>query len=69
MSGVTGEDGVQWTRCTVCTKWAKLTDLGYEPPSEAFKHGRDICLACTNQHHDIESIQPAQDWIPNYEEK
>lgn len=65
MSGVI-ENGVQWERCNCCTTFTKLTSLGYEPPSAQFEHGRDICLDCTNKHPDIESVEPAEDWIPQY---
>jgi hypothetical protein len=67
MSGVIDGNGVQWEHCTVCNKWARLDALGYEPPSAQHPHGRDICLTCANAHSDIESIQPAPSWIPQYE--
>lgn len=66
MCGVIDENGVQWERCNVCSNWTDIDSLGYEPPSKKYEHGRDICLDCTNKHHDIESIQPAASWIANY---
>lgn len=65
MSGVF-INGVQWEHCCVCSKWVALDDLGYEPPSAQFEHGRDICLACTNVHPDIELIKPAVRWEAQY---
>jgi len=67
MSGIIDNNGVQWEHCTVCGTMVRLDDLGYEPPSEQHKHGRDICLSCTNQHDDIESIVPAHRWVAQYE--
>ena len=67
MSGVQDSNGVQWERCNVCTKYVRLTNLGYEPPSVKHQHGRDICLTCTNAHEDIESIEPADEWLAQYE--
>lgn len=66
MSGVIDENGVQWEHCNVCTKWVKIQDLGYEPPSAEYDCGRDICLECTNKHPNIEIIIPAKGWIPRF---
>lgn len=67
MSGVIDKDGVQWEHCNCCGEWTKIDNLGYEPPSLQFDCGRDICLACTNKHPNIESIKPAAAWIPQYD--
>lgn len=66
MSGVVDEHGVQWEHCNGCDRFVRLTNLGYEPPSETFKYGRMLCIKCTNKHSNIESIQPAPDWKPVY---
>ena len=67
MSGVIDENGIQWEHCNCCSKFARLDNLGYEPPTTEFKHGRDICLACTNKHPNIESIEPAKSWLPQFD--
>lgn len=67
MSGVIDNNEVQWEHCSLCTKWVRIENLGYEPPSAEHSCGRDICLACTNKHPNIESIQPAKSWIAQYE--
>ena len=67
MSGIVDKKGQQWEHCMVCSKWVKIQNLGYEPPTETYPCGRDICLACTNKHPKIESIEPAKGWLPQYE--
>jgi len=67
MSGVIDANGQQWEHCNVCSKWTKIENLGYEPPTPAHEQGRDICLECTNKHSNIESIKPAPGWIPRYD--
>lgn len=47
MSGVVDEHGQQWERCNKCGGWEKFEFLGYEPPTEEFKYGRDLCRKCT----------------------
>lgn len=62
MSGVIDKHGQQWEHCHTCGKFVRFPqDLGYEADL------RHICLACTNNHPDIESITPAPSWIPQYE--
>ncbi len=67
MSGVIDERGQQWEHCNGCGLFTRLEALGYEPPSTQFTCGRDLCLACVNAHPNIESIEPAAEWLPNYE--
>lgn len=64
MSGVIDEKGVQWEHCSVCSKMVKLSMLGYEPPSDAHKNGRDICIVCVNKlsQRAIKRVLPATDW-------
>ena len=66
MAGVIDEHGVQWEHCSQCAKWIRLENLGYEKPSLAHPHGRDLCMQCTNLAPDIEQIVPASEWIPVY---
>ena len=66
MSGVIDGKGVQWEHCNLCGEWIKISMLGYEPPSKEYDCGRDICIKCTNKHPNIESIQPANGWVPQY---
>jgi hypothetical protein len=46
MSGVIDKDGTQWERCNGCTRYVNIDDLLYDPPSEEFKYGRDLCRVC-----------------------
>ena len=57
MSGVIDSNGQQWEHCHGCTgadtkdynergKWVKIEELMYEPPSEVYKYGRDLCPDC-----------------------
>lgn len=68
MAGVVDKDGVQWERCSCCSTFKRLDNLGYEPPSAEYEYGRDMCIACTNTVRDIERVQPAKSWLPVYEE-
>jgi hypothetical protein len=49
MSGIIDEKGIQWEHCNECTKFTKLDNLGYEPPTRKYKYGRDLCIDCTNK--------------------
>lgn len=62
MSGVIDENGQQWEHCNVCGKFVKLQNLGYDPPSVDYPHGRDICITCTNVSPRLHDIQPAASW-------
>ena len=64
--GIIDDNGVQWEHCSICTQFTRYNLLGYEPPSEQYEHGRDICIDCTNKHPDIESIEPAPGWTAQY---
>lgn len=68
MSGITDEKGIQWERCTECTKYVEFDNLGYEPPTKKYKHGRDLCIDCTNKlsQYKIRKIVPAAKWLPQY---
>lgn len=68
MSGVIDDKGIQWEHCNVCGKWVRLDDLGLDPTDTHHKGGCDICLECVNKHPNIEAIQPAKAWVPQYEE-
>lgn len=67
MSGVIDGAGVQWEHCSACHKFVRIENLGYEPPSATYEYGRDLCITCVNAHPDIESIQPAASWLPQFE--
>ena len=60
-------NGVQYENCDLCGKSVRFDSLGYEPPSPHYKHGRDICLACTNTHPQMHSIVPAKTWRRVYD--
>lgn len=47
MSGVL-IDGTQYERCNACGSWTPLRCLGYEYPTPAYPHGRDLCNACVD---------------------
>lgn len=68
MCGISDSNGVQREHCNVCSDSVRLDNLGYEPASELYKYGRDICLSCTNKHPHIESIAPAKNWTAIHEE-
>jgi hypothetical protein len=46
MSGVIDNNGQQWEHCGVCGQFEKIQMLKYEPPSDRFEYGRDICQCC-----------------------
>jgi len=65
MSGVIDDKGVQWGHCNECGDFVRLTDLGYQPPSKAHPHGRDLCIRCVNalpQWH-LARVKPAPGWL------
>ncbi len=66
MSGVIDEKGMQWEHCNICGKLVRLTNLGYERPSTAYPHGRDIGICCISKVPDIEQVNPAPTWVPVY---
>lgn len=68
MSGVL-VDGIQYERCCACSGWANIVDLGYLPPDDNESMGKDICLKCTNAlpQEDLERVEPATGWIPQYD--
>lgn len=66
MSGVVDKHGIQWEHCGACSIFVRFGDLGYERPSEEFKHGRMLCITCTNAHPNIESVEPAPEWVAVY---
>lgn len=50
MSGVIGEDGVQWERANCCGKWVRVERLVYEAPTPQYPFGRDLCAKrCPNE--------------------
>ena len=64
MSGVVDAHGQQWEPCHKCGKYVRFPqNLGY---TAGYKEHR--CLKCANEDPDIESIIPAPEWLPNYEE-
>ena len=47
MGSVNLNDGTGWwKRCMNCGEWTNYDDLVYEPESEAFPYGRDLCPVC-----------------------
>lgn len=46
MAGVIDERGQQWEHCNACGDFVKLQDLQYEPKSESYPYGRDLCIRC-----------------------
>lgn len=63
MSGVIDEHGVQWERCSECSAWTRLEDLGYQPYSAKWQGPCDICIECANEAPNIQDIEPAASWI------
>lgn len=75
MSGVIDSNGVQWEHCGGCKgegtpnfsergKWVRIEDLMYEPPSEEYKYGRDLCSDCASKSPTSEKGQTVTITIP-----
>ena len=66
MSGVIDSKGQQWEHCNLCNEFVRFPEnLGYQPKSKTYPHGRMICMKCTNklsQWH-LSRVQAAPDWI------
>lgn len=63
MSGVIDKNGVQWEHCNICFDMVRLDNLGYEPPTKDYPHGRDVCIHCTNTVKGLlTKVQPAKGW-------
>lgn len=67
MSGVIDDNGVQWEHCNDCGKFVRLTNLGYLKPSEAYPHGKDLCVRCVDagiqgRQYLFHNIVPASSW-------
>lgn len=58
MAGVIDSDGQQWERCNGCTEFVEIERLKYEPPSDEFKYGRDLCPDCAE--NSPTAVQPGQ---------
>lgn len=48
MSGIIDTNGQQWEHCYCCGKFIKIQSLGYEKPTTANPHGRDLCVDCVD---------------------
>ena len=65
MAGIIDERGVQWEHCSCCGKLVRLSNMGYQPKSRTYPHGRDLCIDCVNAlpQTQLRRVQPAADWI------
>jgi hypothetical protein len=41
--------GQQWEHCNACGKFVRIEALLYEPKSEAYPYGRDLCPECAGE--------------------
>lgn len=68
MAGIIDGKGQQWEKCNYCGTFVRFPEnLGFEPETKEHPYGMMICLKCTNNHPNIESIRPAPEWVRQYE--
>ena len=70
MSGVIIDD-VQWERCNHCSRFVRMSNLGYEKPSPQRPHGRDLCVTCVDHlihalYLRFDHVRPAVSWVAAY---
>lgn len=65
MAGVIDDNGQQWEHCNGCGTFTKLQNLGYQPQTQAYPYGRDLCIKCVNglSQAQMRRVRPAAGWL------